>query len=94
MVRLGFNLTFKKDKVRTQEIHITAAIIINLVTIIMAYSSYVKNCRIEILIYNYRFSRYSGEHVSFKDIISMRVVKDVITWSSPKVKQGFTFYVK
>ena len=34
----------------TQEIHITAAIIINLVTIIMAYSSYVKNCRIKILI--------------------------------------------
>ena len=50
MVRLSFNLTFKKDKLRTQEIHITAAIIINLVTIIMAYSSYVKNCQIEILI--------------------------------------------
>lgn len=95
MVRLSFNLKFKKDKVRTQESHITAAaIIFNLVTIIMAYSSYVKNCQIEISIQNYRFSRYSGEHVSFKDIISMRVVKDVITWSSPKVKQGFTFYVK
>ena len=44
MVRLRFNLTFKKDKVRTQEIHITAAIIINFVTIIMAYSSFVKSC--------------------------------------------------
>lgn len=47
---LMVRLSFKKDKVRTQESHITAAIIINLVTIIMAYSSYIKNCQIEILL--------------------------------------------